>query len=88
MFPTKVIFNKEKEKVTLLFSKNGKIPYESYSSKTSGKDTYDREFGLYLSYYKYLNKGRDNKEFIDSIFKQKLKVERLAYLKGAVPRHC
>lgn len=93
MLPNKVIFNEEKKKVTLLFvdkkmkSKDGLrdvVTYKSYSSKASEKDHYHKEFGFYLSYYKYLNKDRDNKEFIDSIFNQKLIGAKLGYIKGAV----
>lgn len=81
--PDKVIFNEEKGKTTLLFA-NGNGGYNASSSKTDGKDRFDKMFGFYMAYFKYLHADKNNEAFIEHMYKEASGFNRLRYLKGAV----
>ena len=83
--PDEVIF--KDGKTTLLFSVNndGKAPYNSYSSKVTKGDTFDKEFGFLITYLKYL---KDNyKVVLQECFDFKGKA-RLSFLYGVVRQLC
>ena len=67
--PDKVIFNEEKGKTTLLFA-NGNGGYESASSRTDGKDIFDKMLGFYMAYFKYLHADKDTEAFIENMYKE------------------
>lgn len=83
--PDEVIF--KNGKTTLLFSVNndGKRPYVSYSSNTAKGDTFDKEFGLLITYLKYLKE--DYKDVLKECFDFKGKA-RLSFIYGVVRQLC
>lgn len=83
--PDEVIF--KDGKTTLLFSvkNDGKAPYNSYSSKVTKGDTFDKEFGFLVTYLKYLKDSYKVvlQECFDFIGKA-----RLSFLYGVVRQLC
>ncbi len=81
--PDEVIF--KDGKTTLLFSINndGKLPYNSFSSKVAKGDTLDIEFGFLITYLKYLKEN--HKDILKEMFGFEAKIEDYAnYLQGII----